>query len=88
MSPEWVPLETDQDGAPPARLHDNYEGGFAMAAVGAGYHDAFGARIVASRALRITDVGASNQPIVVNEAFLRVVGRNPVGRTNPNAPTG
>ncbi len=43
MSPEWVPLEMEQDGAPPVRLHGNYEGGFAMAAVGAGYHDAFGA---------------------------------------------
>ncbi len=39
MSPEWVPVEMEQDGAPPARLHGNYEGGFAMAAVGAGYHD-------------------------------------------------
>jgi hypothetical protein len=79
MSPEWVPVEMDQDGAPPTRLHGNYEGGFAMAAVGAGYHDAFGARIVAGRALRATDAGAPNRPIVVNEAFLRVVGRNPVG---------
>jgi hypothetical protein len=39
MSPEWVSLEMEQDGAPPARLQGNYEGGFAMAAVGAGYHD-------------------------------------------------
>jgi predicted permease len=78
-SPEWVPLEMEQDGAPPARLHGNYEGGFAMAAVGAGYHDAFGARIVAGRALHATDAGAPNRPVVVNEAFMRVVGRNPVG---------
>jgi hypothetical protein len=78
-SPEWVPVEMEQDGAPPTRLNGNYEGGFAMAAVGAGYHDAFGARIVAGRALRATDAGAPNRPVVVNEAFLRVVGRNPVG---------
>ena len=79
MSPEWVALEMEQDGAPPARLHGNYEGGFAMAAVGAGYHEAFGARIVAGRALQAADAGAPNGPVVVNEAFMRVVGRNPVG---------
>src|SRR6266850_3857217 len=78
-SPEWVAVEMEQDGAPPARLHGNYEGGFAMAAVGAGYHDAFGARIVAGRALHATDAGAPNRPVVVNQAFMRVVGRNPVG---------
>ena len=79
MSPEWVALEMEQDGAPPARLQGNYEGGFAMAAVGAGYHDAFGARIVAGRGLHTADAGALNEPVVVNEAFMRVVGRNPVG---------
>ena len=79
MSPEWVAVEMEQDGAPPARLHGNYEGGFAMAAVGAGYHDAFGARIVAGRGLHAADAGAPNGPVVVNEAFMRVVGRNPVG---------
>ena len=79
MSPEWVAVEMEQDGAPPARLHGNFEGGFAMAAVGAGYHDAFGARIVAGRALHAADAGAPNGPVVVNEAFMRVVGRNPVG---------
>ena len=79
MSPEWVALEMEQDGAPPARLHGNYEGGFAMAAVGAGYHDAFGARIVAGRGLHTADAGTPNGPVVVNEAFMRVVGRNPVG---------
>lgn len=79
MYPEWVPVEMEQDGAPPARLHGNYEGGFAMAAVGAGYHEAFGARIVVGRALHATDAGAPNGPVVVNEAFMRVVGRNPVG---------
>jgi putative ABC transport system permease protein len=79
MAPEWVPVEMEQDAAPPARLYGNYEGGFAMAAVGAGYHDAFGARIVAGRALHTADAGAPNGPVVVNEAFMRVVGRNPVG---------
>jgi predicted permease len=79
MAPEWVALEMAQDGAPPARVQGNYEGGFAMAAVGAGYHEAFGARIVAGRALQSADAGAPNSPVVVNEAFMRVVGRNPVG---------
>jgi predicted permease len=79
MSPDWVALEMEQDGGPPARLQGNYEGGFAMAAVGAGYHEAFGAGIVAGRALQAADAGATNQPVVVNEAFMRVVGRNPVG---------
>ena len=79
MSPEWVPLEMEQDGAPPARLTGNYEGGFAMAAVGPGYHEAFGAKIVAGRGLHATDAAAPNGPVVVNEAFMRVVGRNPVG---------
>jgi hypothetical protein len=69
----------EQDGAPPARLHGNYEGGFAMAAVGAGYHEAFGARIVAGRGLQAADAGAPNRPVVVNQAFMREVGRNPVG---------
>jgi hypothetical protein len=79
MYPEWVPLEMEQDGAPPARLQGNYEGGFAMAAVGAGYHEAFGAKIVAGRGLLATDAGAPNGPVVVNEAFMRLVGKNPVG---------
>jgi hypothetical protein len=79
MYPEWVAVEMEQDGAPPARLRGNYEGGFAMAAVGPGYHDAFGAKIVAGRGLHTADAGAPNGPVVVNEAFMRVVGRNPVG---------
>jgi predicted permease len=79
MSPEWVAVEMEQDGAPPARLPGNYEGGFAMAAVGAGYHEAFGVTIVAGRGLHAADAGAPNRPVVVNEAFMRVVGRNPVG---------
>jgi putative ABC transport system permease protein len=79
MSPELVPVEMEQDGAPPARLQGNFEGGFAMAAVGAGYHDAFGGRVLAGRALHAADAGAPNGPVVVNEAFMRLVGRNPVG---------
>ena len=50
-----------------------------MAAVGDGYHDAFGARIVAGRGFQAADAGAPNGPVLVNEAFMRVVGRNPVG---------
>jgi hypothetical protein len=80
MPPEWVSLEMQQDGAAPARLAGNYEGGFAMAAVGAGYHEAFDARIVAGRGLLAADAGASNGPVVVNETFMRVVGRNPLAR--------
>jgi hypothetical protein len=79
MSPEWVAVEMEQDGAPPARLQGNYEGGFAMAAVGAGYHEAFDAGIVTGRGLQSADAGAPNRPVVVNETFMRVVGRNPVG---------
>jgi putative ABC transport system permease protein len=79
MSPEWVALEMDQGGATPVPLHGNFEGGFAMAAVGAGYHDAFGARVVAGRGLSAADAGAPNAPVVVNETFMRLVGRNPVG---------
>src|SRR5688572_13598305 len=78
-SPDLVALEIEQDGAPPARLHGNFEGGFAMAAVGAGYHDAFGVQIVAGRGLHTADAGTPNGPVVVNEAFARVVGTNPVG---------
>jgi predicted permease len=77
--PDWVALEMEQDGAPPARLNGNYEGGFARAAVGAGYLEAFGARIVAGRGLQAADAGAPNRPVVVNEAFMRKAGRNPVG---------
>ncbi len=50
-----------------------------MAAVGAGYHEAFGAAIVAGRGLHAADAGAPNRPVVVNDAFMREVGRNPVG---------
>src|SRR6185436_14803376 len=76
---DWVALEMEQDGALPNHIQGNYEGGFAMAAVGAGYHEAFGAGIVAGRGLRAADAGAPNRPVVVNEAFMRQVGRNPVG---------
>jgi predicted permease len=90
-SPESVAVEMEQDAAPPARLQGNYDGGpaFAMAAVGAGYHEAFGAKIVAGRGLQAADAGVSNRPVgnvgpqggpvVVNEAFMRIVGSNPVG---------
>jgi hypothetical protein len=78
-APDWVAVEMEQDGAAPARLNGNYEGGFAMAAVGAGYHDAFDAKVVAGRGLQPADAGAPNGPVVVNETFMRVVGRNPVG---------
>jgi putative ABC transport system permease protein len=88
MSPEWVAVEMEQDGAPPARLQGNYEGGFAMAAVGDGYHEAFGARIVAGRGLQAVDAGASNRPVVVNETFMRIVGRNPVGARIRTLPRG
>jgi putative ABC transport system permease protein len=40
--------------------------------------DAFGGRVLAGRALHAADAGADG-PVVVNEAFVRVVGRNPVG---------
>ena len=78
-APDWVALEMEQDGAPPARLLGSYEGGFAMVTVGAGHHEAFGAGIVAGRALQSADEGAPNRPVVVNEAFIRAAGRNPVG---------
>jgi predicted permease len=76
---EWAAIEMEQSGASPVRLEGNYEGGFAMAAVGAGYHDTFGARIVAGRGLEPADAGAPNRPVVVNQAFAQEVGRNPVG---------
>ncbi|HET9361965.1 MAG TPA: FtsX-like permease family protein, partial [Vicinamibacterales bacterium] len=79
MSPELVRVEMEQDGAPPALLRGYDEGHLGMAAVGAGYHDAFGAKVVAGRGLHAADAGAPNQPVVVNEAFMRRVGRNPVG---------
>jgi hypothetical protein len=50
-----------------------------MMAVGAGYHEVFDAGIVAGRALQAADAGAPNRPVVVNEAFMREAGRNPVG---------
>ena len=86
--PDWVALEMEQGGAPPTRLHGNYEGGFAMLAVGAGYHEAFDARIVAGRGLRTADAAASNRPVVVNEAFVREVGTNPVGARVRRLPRG
>ena len=79
MAPEWVPVEVEQDSGSPARLHGNFEGGYALAVVGAGYHDAFDAKVLAGRALHAADAVASNGPVVVNETFMRVFGRNPVG---------
>jgi hypothetical protein len=78
----------EQDGGPPVRLQGNYEGGFAMAAVGAGYHEAFGATIVTGRGLGAADARAANRPVVVNQAFMRVVGRNPVGARIRTLPQG
>jgi putative ABC transport system permease protein len=86
--PDWVALEMEQDGAAPARLHGNYEGGFAMAAVGAGYHETFGAEILGGRGLRAADAGAPNRPVVVNQAFTREVGRNPLGARVRTLPRG
>jgi putative ABC transport system permease protein len=86
--PDWVALEMEQDSAPPARLHGNYEGGFAMVAVGAGYHEAFDVGIVAGRGLQAADAGATNRPVVVNEAFMRKAGRNPVGARIRTIPRG
>jgi putative ABC transport system permease protein len=79
MAPAWVALELEHDGAPPARLSGNFEGGFAMAAVGDGYHGAFGGPVVAGRNLHSADARATNGSVVVNETFMRLVGRNPVG---------
>lgn len=87
MAPEWTPVEMEQpNGAPPIRLAGNYEGGFALASVGAGYHDAFEGRVVAGRALLAADAGAPNRPVVVNETFRRVLGKNPVGARIRTAP--
>jgi hypothetical protein len=79
MSPDWAQVEMERDGAPPSRLEGSYEGGFEIAAVGTGYHDAFGAKVVAGRGLQAADAGAPNRPVVVNEAFMRKAGANPVG---------
>jgi putative ABC transport system permease protein len=77
---DWVALEMEQDGAPPTRLRGTYEqGGFAMVAIGAGYHETFGGTIVAGRGLRAADAEATNRPVLVSEAFMREVGRNAVG---------
>ena len=86
--PDWVALEMEQGGAPPTRLHGNCEGGFGMMVVGAGYHEAFDAAIVAGRGLQSGDADASNRPAVVNEAFVREVGTNPVGARVRKLPRG
>lgn len=88
-SPDWVALEMEQqNGAPPVRLHGNYEGGFAMMAVGGGYNETFDAGIVAGRGVRTTDAGTPNRPVVVNEAFVREAGRNPLGTRVRTLPRG
>jgi putative ABC transport system permease protein len=79
MSPQLMPVEVQQGDAPPARLQGNYDGYIALAAVGVGYHDAFGADVIAGRALHSGDAGAPNRPVLVNEAFMREVGTNPIG---------
>jgi predicted permease len=76
---DWVAVEMERSGESPVRLQGNYEGGLAMAAAGAGYHDMFGAQVVAGRGLQAADAGAANRPVVVNETFMRHVGKNPVG---------
>lgn len=77
--PDWGALEMEQGSASPTRLHGNYEGGFAMSAVGAGYHEAFDVSVVAGRVLQAADAVAPNRPVVVNETFVREIGTNPVG---------
>jgi putative ABC transport system permease protein len=79
MSPQLMPVEVQQGDAPPARIEGNYDGYIAVAAVGMGYHDAFGADLIAGRALHAGDAGAPNRPVLVNEAFMRELGTNPVG---------
>jgi putative ABC transport system permease protein len=61
------------------RLVEGYDGYIAVAAAGVGYHDTFGADVVAGRALHADDAGAPNRPVLVNEAFMRELGTNPVG---------
>jgi predicted permease len=79
MSPELMPVEVQQGNAPPVRVRGNYDGYIAAADVGAGYHEALGAEVVIGRALHSGDAGAANRPVVVNEAFMRELGTNPIG---------
>jgi putative ABC transport system permease protein len=79
MSPDIRPVEVQRGNEEPVRLQGNYDGLIAIAAVGLGYHDAFGAELVAGRGLDSGDAGAANRPVLVNEAFMREVGANPVG---------
>jgi putative ABC transport system permease protein len=79
MSPQLMPVEVQYGDSPPTRLRGNYDGYIAVAAVGDGYHDAFGADLIAGRPLHSGDAGAPNRPVLVNEAFMREVGGNPVG---------
>jgi putative ABC transport system permease protein len=79
MSADLTLVEVQQEGAEPVRLQGNYDGYIAVAGAGVGYHDAFGAELVAGRALQHGDASAPNRPVVVNESFMREVGSNPVG---------
>ena len=80
MSPQLVPVEIEQAGAPPLRLAGNLEeGGFSITGVGSGYLESFGIATVTGRALQAADAEAPNRPVVVNESFRRVLGRDPVG---------
>jgi putative ABC transport system permease protein len=79
MSPALMPVEVERDGAEPIRLQGNYDGYIVVAEVGAGYHEAFDAEVIAGRPLHPGDAGAANRPVVVNDAFMRELGTNPVG---------
>jgi putative ABC transport system permease protein len=79
MSPDMMRAEVQQGSEPPVVLQGNYDGYIALAAVGAGYHDAFEVEIVAGRPLHNGDPGAANRPVLVNEAFMRELGTSPVG---------
>ena len=43
---------------------------------------------MAGRGLRTADAGAPNRPVVVNQAFMRQIGRNPVGARVRRLPRG
>jgi putative ABC transport system permease protein len=78
-APDWVALEMAEGSEAPSRVHGNFEGGFAMMGVGPGYHEALGLAAVAGRTLHSADAAQTHQPVLVNEAFVRAVGRHPVG---------
>jgi hypothetical protein len=76
-SPEWVPVEIELDGAPPTPLA-GFRGRLRDGCCGCRLSRRV-PRARAGRALRAADAGAPNEPVVVNEAFMRVAGSNPVG---------